>query len=325
MHTVLVSFNERVICALLKFVIKRLLLTIPVLLGTIFLVFVIMSLTPGDPGTLILGITAMPEDIARLNHEFGYDRPFIIRYLNYVKDIVTRFDFGRSYLSRTPVFDEILMRFPNTLRLALISIAFSSTIGISLGILSAVKQYSFIDSTLTVIAMFFACIPGFWLGLMLMLQFAVRLRWLPVSGIDTWRHYVLPIATLVLGSSAGLLRLTRSTMLETIRQDYIRTARSKGASEGRVIWRHAFKNALLPVITSMGMSFGASLGGAIIIETVFAIPGLGTHIVTAIRQKDTPVVLACTLFLAVMFCLIMLVVDIMYAFIDPRVKSRLAK
>ena len=308
-----------------KFVVKRLLLTIPVLLGTVFLVFTIMSLTPGDPGTLILGLTAKQEDIARLNHEFGYDRPFMIRFFNYVRDITLHFDFGQSYRTRTPVFNEILVRFPNTLKLALASIIFSSIIGISLGILSAVRQYSVIDASLTVLAMFFACIPGFWLGLMLMLFFALRLHWLPVSGIDSWKHYVLPTLTLVLGSSAGLLRLTRSTMLETIRQDYISTARSKGASERIVIWRHALKNALLPVITSMGMAFGASLGGAIIVETVFAIPGLGTHVVTAIRQKDVPVVLACTLFLAVMFCLIMLVVDILYAFIDPRIKSRITK
>lgn len=307
------------------FIIKRLLLTLLVLLGVTFLVFTIMSMTPGDPGTLILGITAKPEDIARLNHEFGYDQPFLIRFFNYVKAIILRFDFGESYRTRTLVFTEILVRFPNTLKLAIVSMILSSIIGISLGILSAVRQYSVIDSSLTVIAMFFACIPGFWLGLTLMLIFSVRLGWLPVSGIDSWKHYILPAATLVLGGSAGLLRLTRSTMLETIRQDYIRTARSKGAGERAVIWRHALKNALLPVITSMGMSFGASLGGAIIVETVFAIPGLGTHIVTAIRQKDMPVVLACTLFLAIMFCLIMLAVDILYAFIDPRVRARLAK
>lgn len=310
---------------LTRYVIKRLILTIPVLLGTIFLVFAIMSLTPGDPGTLILGITAKPDDIARLNAEFGYDQPFLVRFFTYVKGIVTRFDFGTSYRSRTPVFDEILVRFPNTLKLALASIIISSIIGILLGILSAVRQYSFIDGALTIVAMFFACIPGFWLGLMAMLFFAVKMQWLPVSGIETWRHYILPTATLVLGSSAGLLRLTRSTMLETIRQDYIRTARSKGASERTVIWQHALKNALLPVITSLGMGFGASLGGAIIIETVFAIPGLGTHIVTAIRQKDVPVVLGSTLFLAAMFGLIMLAVDILYAYIDPRIKSKLAK
>lgn len=310
---------------MLKFTLKRLLLTVPVLFGTVFLVFAIMSLTPGDPGTLILGVTAKPEDIARLNEEFGYDQPFLMRFFSYVKGIVTQFDFGNSYRTRTPVFNEIMVRFPITLRLAIASMVFSSLLGISLGIVSAVRQYSYLDNFLTILAMFFASIPGFWFGLMLMLFFSIYLGWLPVSGIDTWKHYILPTATLVFGGAAGLLRLTRSTMLETIRQDYIRTARSKGASERTVIWRHALKNALLPVVTSLGMGFGASLGGAIIIETVFGMPGLGTHIVTAIRQKDVPVVLASSLFLALLFCLIMLVVDILYAFIDPRIKSRFAK
>ncbi len=310
---------------MIKYVAKRLLLTIPVLLGAVFLVFAIMSLTPGDPGSLILGMTAKPEDIAKLNAEFGYDQPFMLRFFNYIKDIVLHFDFGDSYRTRTPVFNEILSRFPNTLALALGSIALSSILGISLGVISAVRQYSFSDGFLTVVAMFFAAIPGFWLGLMLMLLFSLHLGWLPTSGIGSWRHFVLPVMTLALGGAAGLLRLTRSTMLETVRQDYIRTARSKGATEGMVIWRHALKNALLPVITSLGMNFGASLGGAIIIETVFGMPGLGTHIVNAIRQKDVPVVMGSTLFLAALFCLIMLAVDILYGFIDPRIRSRFEK
>lgn len=308
-----------------KYVLKRLVLTIPVLIGAAFLVFAIMSLTPGDPGTLILGMTADKEDVAKLNAEFGYDQPFLIRFFNYLKDIVLHFDFGNSYRTRTPVFNEILARFPNTFYLALSSIILSSVLGISLGILSAVKQYSAIDSFFTVLAMFLAAIPGFWLGLMLMLFFSLKLGWLPSNGVDTWRHFVLPTVTLSLGGAAGLLRLTRSTMLETVRQDYIRTARSKGASERAVIWKHALKNALLPVITSLGMNFGASLGGAIIIETVFGMPGLGTYIVTSIRQKDVPAVLAATLLLAVLFCIIMLIVDILYAFIDPRIKAKYTK
>ena len=284
-----------------------------------------MSLTPGDPGTLILGMTADKADIAKLNAEFGYDQPFFIRFVNYLKDIFLHFDFGDSYRTRTPVFDEILVRFPNTFYLAVTSMVLSSILGISMGILSAVKQYSFIDNFFTVLAMFFASIPGFWFGLMLMLIFSLKLGWLPSNGVDTWKHFVLPSITLALGGSAGLLRLTRSTMLETIRQDYIRTARSKGASERIVIWKHALKNALLPVITSLGMNFGASLGGAIIIEIVFGMPGLGTYIVTSIRQKDVPAVLASTLLLAVLFCIIMLVVDLLYAFIDPRIKAKYAK
>ncbi|MGI5970702.1 MAG: ABC transporter permease [Oscillospiraceae bacterium] len=305
-----------------RYVLKRLLLTIPVLLGAILLVYAIMALTPGDPGTLILGMTADKADIAALNHELGYDKPFIVQFFDYLKNIVLRFDFGDSYRTRTPVFNEILARFPTTFILALASMALSSIIGISLGIFSAVKQYSFVDSFFTIMAMFFAAIPGFWFGLMLMMLFSLKLGLLPSNGIDTWQCFILPTVTLSAGGAAGLMRLTRSTMLETVRQDYICTARAKGASERAVIWKHALKNALLPVITTLGMSFGANLGGAIIIETVFGMPGLGTYIVTAIRQKDVPSVLAATILLSVLFCLIMLIVDLLYAFIDPRIKAK---
>ncbi len=308
-----------------KYVIKRLLFTIPVLFGAIFLVFTIMYLTPGDPGTLILGITAKQADIDALNHELGYDQPFFTQFFNYIKDMVTAFDFGESYRTGLPVFDEILARFPCTFWLALLSMIFSSIIGIILGIISAVKQYSILDNVCTTVAMLLSAIPGFWLGLMLMLIFALNLGLLPSNGIDTWTGYVLPVATLTLSSAASQMRLTRSSMLETIRADYIRTARSKGAPEKVVIYKHALKNALLPVITSMGMTFGAGLGGAVIIETVFGMPGVGMLIVNSIRQKDTPTVMAATLFLAFLFCLVMLIVDILYAYIDPRIKARYQK
>lgn len=305
-----------------KYVIKRLLFTIPVIFGAIFLVFTIMQLTPGDPGALILGITAKPEDIAALNHELGADRPFLVQFIDYMKNLIFHFDFGESYRTGKPVFDSILSRFPTTFWLALWSMILSSIIGIGFGIVSAVKQYSAIDNALTTLAMLLSAMPGFWLGLMLMMLFSLKLGLLPSSGIDTWAGYVLPVVTLSLGAAASQMRLTRSTMLETIRMDYIRTAKSKGAPEKIVILKHALKNALLPVITSMGMSFGGSLGGAVIIETVFGLPGVGMLIVDSIRQKDVPMVMAATIFLAVLFCLVMLVVDILYAYIDPRIKAK---
>ncbi len=308
-----------------KYVVKRLLFTIPVLIGVTFIVFTIMALTPGDPGRMILGQAAKQEAVAQLNHELGYDRPFFTRFFEYLKDIVTKLDFGESYRTRKPVFDEIWAKFPHTFKLAVFSIIFSSLIGVSLGILSAVKQYTFIDTFSTVMAMFFAAIPGFWLGMMLIYFFSLRFGLLPSSGIDSWQGFILPIVTLTLSGSASLLRLTRSTMLETIRADYIRTARAKGATQKIVIWRHALKNALLPVITVLGMQFGGLLGGAVITESVFAIPGLGNHIVSAIRQKDVPVVMAGSLFLAALFCLVMLAVDLLYAFIDPRIKAKYSR
>lgn len=295
---------------------------IPVLLGVAFLVFAILSMTPGDPGTIILGITAKPEDIASLNAQFGYDKPFLVRFINYIGDIVLHFDLGISYQSREPVIDSIMSRFPNTLKLTIFSMSVSSVIGISLGIISAVRQYSVLDHVCVITALIFACIPGFWLGLMLLMLFSLKLGWLPPYGAESLKHFILPTVTVSMTSAAGLLRLTRSAMLETIRQEYIRTARAKGASEKRIIIKHALKNAMMPVITTLGTSFGASLGGAIIAETVFAMPGMGTLITTAIRQKDIPTVMGATLFLATLFSLIILIVDVLYAFIDPRIKAK---
>ncbi|MDD7389196.1 MAG: ABC transporter permease [Lachnospiraceae bacterium] len=305
-----------------KYVIKRLIYMIPVLLGVSFLVFAILSLTPGDPGTIILGITADPEDIAALNAEFGYDKPFLIRYFDYIGNVIFHFDLGTSYQSRQPVIDDIMARFPNTLLLAVLSMSAASIIGITLGIISAVRQYTVLDQTLVVVALVFASIPGFWMGSMLMLLFSMKLGILPSYGADTLKHFILPTITVCMTSAAGLLRLTRSAMLETVRQEYIRTAKAKGASKKRIIWKHALRNAMLPVVTTLGTSFGASLGGAIIAETVFAMPGMGTLITTAIRQKDIPVVMGATLFLAVLFSLVILIVDILYAWIDPRIKAK---
>jgi len=305
-----------------RYVVKRLLYMIPVLLGVAFLVFTILSLTPGDPGSIILGITAKPEDIAALNAQFGYDKPFLVRFVNYIGDILLHFDLGTSYATRQPVIDSILARFPNTLVLAVLYMCLSSILGISMGIFSAVREYSVMDHVVVVVALVFASMPGFWLGLMLLILFSLRLGWLPSFGATSFRHFILPTITVAMPSAAGLLRLTRSTMLETIRKEYIRTARAKGASNRRVIWKHALRNALLPVVTTLGTGFGASLGGAIIAETVFAMPGMGTLMTTAIRQKDVPTVMSATLFLAVLFSIIILLVDILYAFIDPRIKSK---
>lgn len=305
-----------------KYIVKRLLYMIPVLLGVAFLVFAILSLTPGDPGSIILGMTAKPEDIAALNAQFGYDKPFFVRFFDYIQNLVFHFDLGTSYQTRQPVILDIMARFPNTLLLTVLSMSLASIIGITLGIISAVKQYSVIDHLLVVVALVFACIPGFWLGLMLILGFSMKLGVLPSYGADSLAHFILPTITVCMSSAAGLLRLTRSAMLETIRQEYIRTAKAKGASSKRIIFKHALRNALLPVVTVLGTSFGASLGGAIIAETVFAMPGMGTLITTAIRQKDIPMVMGCTLFLAFLFSVVILVVDVLYALIDPRIKTK---
>jgi peptide/nickel transport system permease protein len=293
----------------------------PTLLVIIFIVFSIMNLTPGDPARVMLGPKATPEAVEKLNQELGIDRPFLIRYTNYVVDLFQG-DMGKSYRTGRPVFEEIVSRLPTTIKLATIAIFLAILIGVPLGILAAVKQYSVFDIMGTAVAMLMASFPGFWLGLLAILLFSLKLGLLPSSGNDTWMHYIMPAFTLAIPVAASLLRLTRTTMLETIRQDYIRTARAKGQTEGKVIFQHALKNALLPVITVSGVEFGGLLGGVVTIETVFSVNGVGTLIIEAIRMKDIPQVTGCALFLAFFFMMVMLLVDILYAYIDPRIRAR---
>ena len=309
---------------MLKYILKRILLLIPVLLGVSFIVFTIMSFTPGDPATNILGPNATKEAIQELNEELGYYDPFFKRYFDYIVDAVQG-DFGESYRTGEPVFGEIFSRFPTTIKLAVAAIILAVVIGIPIGMLSAIKQYSIFDVISTVISMFMTSVPQFWLALMGILLFSVHWHILPSTGLDSWQSYIMPVFTLCLPCAANIIRLTRSSMLETIRQDYIRTARAKGLPERIVIWKHAFRNALLPVITVIGINFGYQLGGAVLIEAIFGIPGVGMLTVNSIRQKDIPQTTASILFLALIYVVIMLVVDVLYAYIDPRLKSKIVK
>ena len=309
-----------------RYVIKRLLLIIPIIIGISFVIFTIMALTPGDPASLILSAGATQDDIDALNHELGYDRPFMVRYFSYIFDLV-RGDMGKSYITRQPVLKQVLERAPVSLQVAFNAIVFSVCVGVPLGVLSAVKQYSLLDSVPTFVALLLASAPAFLIGMILMLIFSLRLGWLPSSWAlsgDTpiWKRFILPMLALGLPYAGRQLRFTRSSMLETIRQDYIRTARAKGAREQTVIWKHAMRNALLPVITVVGTNFGGLLGGAVVVETLFSIPGIGTLIVNSIKQKDMPMVMGGTIALAVMFSIIMLIVDLIHAFVDPRVKAK---
>lgn len=310
---------------MLKYSLKRLLLMIPVLLGVSFIVFSIMSFTPGDPATAILGTSATKEQIEKLNDELGMNDPFPLRYVRYVGKAITG-DFGTSYRTKNPVFDEIFARFGVTFRLGLLAICLAIFIGVPIGIVSAVRQYSWIDFFSTIVAMFFAAVPQFWLALMFVIIFSLNLGWLPstFTGVVTAKHYILPVLTLALGTAAAIIRLTRSNMLETIRQDYVRTARAKGATERVVIGKHALRNALLPVITVIGINFGYLMGGTVLVESIFGIPGLGSLTITSIRSKDIPQTTACILFLAALNVVIMLAVDLLYAVVDPRVKGRYA-
>ena len=307
-----------------KYVIKRILLMIPVLLGISFVVFFLMDLTPGTPADIIMGDLATSEAKAALNESLGWNRPFIQRFLDYIMGVF-RGDFGSSYVSGLPVFEELFSRFPTTFQLALYSMILASLIGIPLGIACAVKQYSLIDSCSTIFALIFISIPTFWLGLMMIILFSVQLHWLPPNGSETLAHFIMPAITCAGTTLATLIRMTRSTMLEVIRQDYIRTAYAKGAAKGRVIVKHALQNAFIPIITIVGVNFGYMLGGAVITENVFGMSGIGNLLLSSIRSKDIPMVMGGVLIVAVMFSIVNLLLDICYAYVDPRVKAQYTK
>ena len=305
---------------MLKYISKRIIYLIPVLIGIVLLVFTIMYFSPGDPAKLILGDRAPEEQVAALRHELGLDLPYYQQLFNYIKNAIHG-DFGNSYQLRMPVWDIIKLRFPLTLQLTIFTMLIAVLIGVPVGILSAVKQYSVIDAFSVIFALLMASIPAFWLGMLLMLLFSLNLGWLPSSGYEGVKWLILPSITLGFINCATIMRMTRSSMLEVVRQDFIRTARAKGATEKRVVFRHALKNAIIPVITVVGTAFGSSLGGAVVTETVFGLPGMGTQIITAIRQKDNPVVLASVIVIALAFSLVNLIVDILYTYVDPRIRD----
>lgn len=307
-----------------KYIIKRIILVVPILLGATLIVFTILALTPGDPARLILGSTASEETVNELREDMGLNDPLIVRYVNYVVDAF-RGDFGMSYTNRTPVFAEILKKFPVTLKIAAFSMIVSVLFGVPMGIISALKHRKAMDVSITVVSMVLMGMPGFWLALILMLVFSLSLSLLPTNGIGTFAHYILPVLTLSTGTTAALIRIVRTTMLDTIRQDYITTARAKGAPEKVVILRHALKNAMMIIVTQIGLTFTSLLAGSVLIEQIFGLPGLGSLSLMAIRGKDIPMVMATTIFLTLISTTMILLLDILYAYIDPRIKAKYVK
>ena len=295
---------------------------IPVLLGITLLIFGIMEISPSDPASIILGESATEEAVEQLREEMGLNDPFLVRYVDYVKGVVQG-DLGRSYRTGVPVFEEIVAKYPVTIKLAVFGILVSLCIGIPVGVISAVKQYSIIDGVGMFMTMLLTAMPKFWLGMLLMLIFSLKLDIFPATGAAGWMAFVLPVLTTGARSIANITRMTRATMLEVMAQDYIRTVRAKGASEICVIMKHALRNAMIPVVTVAGVNFGHLMGGAVLIETVFAMPGLGTLMVNGIRTADIPIVMGTAIVIAGMFSLINLVVDILYTFLDPQLKSQL--
>ncbi len=304
---------------MLKYIGKRLLFLILVLLGVSFIVFTLLYISPGDPAKIMLGEAATEEACEALREQLGLNDPFFVRYFNYIKDIVVHQDLGISYSTRGPVLDQLLAAFPNTVKLAASAIVIAVVVGVSLGIISAVKQNSVIDNLVMVFALLGTSIPIFWLGIMMIVLFSVKLGLLPPSGYGTWQQMIMPAIALGLQSTAMIARMTRSSMLEVIRQDYVKTARAKGQREFVVIMRHVFRNALIPIITVVGLQFGQLLGGAMLTEMVFSIPGLGRLIIDAITERDYPVVQGGVLLVAACFSLVNLVVDLLYAVADPKI------
>jgi peptide/nickel transport system permease protein len=303
---------------MINYLIRRILLTIPLALAVIFIVTVSFDLIPGDPAALILGEFATPEAVAELRASLGLDRSLPVRFVNYVGDILQG-DLGRSIRDRRPVTQILAETFPFTLQLASAAILLALLVGIPLGILAAARPGSWVDNLIRIVSLAGLSMPVFWTGLVFIVIFSVNLRWFPVSGTGTWRHLVLPALTLALPSIAVLARMTRSTVLEALQEDYVRTARAKGVAPRSMLYKHTLRNALIPVVTVFGLQFGQMLGGAVLTETVFAWPGVGRLTVFAIFNRDYVLMQGLVLVLAMVYVAVNLLVDLSYGLIDPRV------
>ena len=297
---------------------------IPIVLGVVIIVFTIMYLTPGDPVASMLGTNYTQESYAIKTKELGLDQPYIVQLWNYIKGIITKFDLGTSYITKRSVRDQIFERFKPTFIIGILSVLLSSIIAIPVGIFAARHHQKPLDYTVTTACVVFAAIPGFLLAIILMLIFCLNLRILPASGITSWKGYILPIICSIFGPMVSTCRMTRSSMLEVVRQDYIRTARAKGLAEGTIMRRHALKNALIPVLTMLGMHIGGALGGSILVETIYTVPGLGVLMKEAINNLDYPLVQGCVLFMAFIMCLMNLLTDLAYGLVDPRVHDQMS-
>lgn len=305
-----------------RYILKRLLMMVFVVLGVVIIIFTLLYFTPGDPARQVLGPNADEEAVQALHTQMGLDDPFFIRLGRYMYNLFFKLDMGSSYRTKVPVMEEILQRFPTTIKIGLWGVFVSLIIGITTGVVSAVKQYSILDKVGNFIAVIGSAMPQFWFGLELSLLFALYWKLLPATGYQGFKYLILPVVTMGLTGAAGFFRITRSSMLEVIRMDYIRTARSKGQSEFKVVMHHAFKNALIPIITSISSTIGHVLAGSVLIESIFAIPGIGSYMLTAINNRDYPVIQGGVLFIALFISIVMLITDLVFALVDPRIKAR---
>ena len=301
-----------------RFLLQRLVLLVPTLLGVLLVTFLLLYVAPGDPVQAMVGERADPETLARLRAELHLDDPLHQQFAHYVSG-VARGDLGTSYITRRPILTDLMQRFPATLRLAGAAMLFAAVAGISIGIYGAWRPGSWPDRIAAFAAYLGVSFPVYWVGLILILIFAVNFRWLPPSGSGGLTYLILPALTLGMRSIAFLSRMTRAAMQEVLQSDFVRTARAKGLVEGRVVLSHAFRNALMPVVTVLGLDFGSYLTGSILTETIFSWPGVGRYVLTAIDKRDLPAVQGSILFLSLVFVIVNLVTDIVYARVDPRV------
>lgn len=307
---------------MLRYALGRLIGTVPVLFGVTLLVFLMAWVTPGDPVVAMLGEASQGisrQALDELRRELGLDRPLPVQYLDYVAGLL-RGDLGDSVRSRRPVLAEIRDRLPATIELALAALTIAVALGVTLGVLAAVRKRTWVDGAAIAVALLGVSVPVFWSGFLLMIVFALELGWLPASGRGTWRHLVLPAVTVGVSSAAFIARITRGAVLEALAQDYVRTAHAKGVAPRRVVLRHALRNALLPIVTVVGLQLGGLLGGAVLTETVFAWPGVGRLLVDAIVARDLPLVQGSVLVVSLLFILVNLTVDLSYAAINPKVR-----
>ncbi len=307
-----------------RYIIKRLLMLIPVLLGVAFIIYAIMNVAEGDPVYQVAGPDATEEQLDALREEMGLNGSLLERYFRYIFKLL-RGDLGTSYVSKMDVMQLYLQRLPNTLKLASVAMIVAVVISVPLGIVAAVNQNSIKDTVSMILALLGLSMPNFWLGLLLMLLFSLKLGWFPSGGAEGLRSVVLPAVTVGVGLAALLTRTTRSSMLDVLRQDYLRTARAKGVSEKRVVFHHALRNALIPIITIFGVQFSNVLGGSVLAETVFAWPGVGRLVVDAIDQRDIPTVTGALIMTTMLVTVVNLIVDIVYAYVDPRIKAQYTK
>lgn len=303
-----------------KYILKRILILIPTIIGVSFVVFSLLYLSPGDAALASAGPNAPKETVEILRDKMGLNDPFLIQYGRFLKNLIFHFDLGTSYQSKTPVIEKILRVFPNTLKLAGVSLIFAIISGIILGIIAGINKNNIIDSLISFAGMIGLAMPIFWSGLLLIIIFSSKLKLLPASGFSSWRHMILPVLALGLQTSSSIMRMTRSSMIEVLDKDYIRTARAKGLKKSRIIFIHALKNAMIPIITTIGLQAGGLLGGSILTETVFSISGIGRLMVDSVKTRDYPVILGGVMFIALVYSIISIIVDILYGFLNPEIK-----